>query len=165
MRQNLLKTRYQTSVSVFPLNVFVFLRTYCELDIDPAHRKYTQLQAAVRYLNGKEPDLECECVRLTTGRDTWSQRSYQFCEWPLCDLCLLPRWWGVAAANPVWRRGNSSARSLLERSDAQRRWWVLIFTTSTHLECVNIHISHCRSSTKVFFCGQNILTHNGPKSM
>ncbi|XP_061631015.1 voltage-dependent calcium channel subunit alpha-2/delta-4-like isoform X7 [Phyllopteryx taeniolatus] len=34
--------------------------TYCETDIDPAHRKFTQLQAAVRYLLGKEPDLECD---------------------------------------------------------------------------------------------------------
>ncbi|XP_030281073.1 voltage-dependent calcium channel subunit alpha-2/delta-4-like isoform X4 [Sparus aurata] len=34
--------------------------TYCETDIDPAHRKYTQLQAAIRYLLGKEPDLECD---------------------------------------------------------------------------------------------------------
>ncbi|XP_061696598.1 voltage-dependent calcium channel subunit alpha-2/delta-4-like isoform X1 [Syngnathoides biaculeatus] len=34
--------------------------TYCETDIDPAHRKYTQLQAAVRYLLGQEPDLECD---------------------------------------------------------------------------------------------------------
>lgn len=41
----------------------LFLRTYCETDIDPAHRKYTQLQAAIRYLLGKEPDLEC---RFTT---------------------------------------------------------------------------------------------------
>nr|XP_043892369.1 voltage-dependent calcium channel subunit alpha-2/delta-4-like isoform X1 [Solea senegalensis]XP_043892370.1 voltage-dependent calcium channel subunit alpha-2/delta-4-like isoform X1 [Solea senegalensis]XP_043892371.1 voltage-dependent calcium channel subunit alpha-2/delta-4-like isoform X1 [Solea senegalensis] len=34
--------------------------TYCETDIDPAHRKYSQLQAVVRYLLGKEPDLECD---------------------------------------------------------------------------------------------------------
>uniref|UniRef100_A0A8C5HG80 VWFA domain-containing protein n=1 Tax=Gouania willdenowi TaxID=441366 RepID=A0A8C5HG80_GOUWI len=34
--------------------------TYCETDIDPAHRKLTQLQAVVRYLTGKEPDLECD---------------------------------------------------------------------------------------------------------
>uniref|UniRef100_A0A8C5AAA0 VWFA domain-containing protein n=1 Tax=Gadus morhua TaxID=8049 RepID=A0A8C5AAA0_GADMO len=34
--------------------------TYCELDIDPHHRKYSQLQAATRYLLGKEPDLECD---------------------------------------------------------------------------------------------------------
>ncbi|XP_034033223.1 voltage-dependent calcium channel subunit alpha-2/delta-4-like [Thalassophryne amazonica] len=34
--------------------------TYCETDIDPAHRKYTQLEAAVRYLLGKELDLECD---------------------------------------------------------------------------------------------------------
>ncbi|XP_037622222.1 voltage-dependent calcium channel subunit alpha-2/delta-4-like isoform X3 [Sebastes umbrosus] len=38
--------------------------TYCETDIDPSHRKYTQLQAAVRYLLGKEPDLECDEVLL-----------------------------------------------------------------------------------------------------
>ncbi|XP_059181702.1 voltage-dependent calcium channel subunit alpha-2/delta-4 [Centropristis striata] len=34
--------------------------TYCETDIDPAHRKLTQLQAVVLYLTGKEPDLECD---------------------------------------------------------------------------------------------------------
>uniref|UniRef100_A0A8C7QJR0 VWFA domain-containing protein n=1 Tax=Oncorhynchus mykiss TaxID=8022 RepID=A0A8C7QJR0_ONCMY len=34
--------------------------TYCETDIDPHHRKYSQLQAVIRYLQGKEPDLECE---------------------------------------------------------------------------------------------------------
>uniref|UniRef100_A0A667Y5X0 Calcium voltage-gated channel auxiliary subunit alpha2delta 4 n=1 Tax=Myripristis murdjan TaxID=586833 RepID=A0A667Y5X0_9TELE len=39
-------------------------RTYCETDIDPQHRKYTQLQAAIRYLLGKEPDLECDEVLL-----------------------------------------------------------------------------------------------------
>lgn len=35
-------------------------RTYCETDIDPAHRKLSQLQAMVRYLTGKEPDMECK---------------------------------------------------------------------------------------------------------
>ncbi|XP_077939197.1 voltage-dependent calcium channel subunit alpha-2/delta-4 isoform X3 [Gasterosteus aculeatus] len=34
--------------------------TYCETDIDPSHRKYSQLQAAIRYLLGQEPDLECD---------------------------------------------------------------------------------------------------------
>uniref|UniRef100_H3CQ56 Calcium voltage-gated channel auxiliary subunit alpha2delta 4 n=1 Tax=Tetraodon nigroviridis TaxID=99883 RepID=H3CQ56_TETNG len=34
--------------------------TYCETDIDPAHRKLSQLQAVVRYLTGKEPDMECD---------------------------------------------------------------------------------------------------------
>ncbi|XP_072528942.1 voltage-dependent calcium channel subunit alpha-2/delta-4 isoform X2 [Salminus brasiliensis] len=34
--------------------------TYCETDIDPHHRKLTQLQAVVRYLTGKEPDLQCD---------------------------------------------------------------------------------------------------------
>ncbi|KAM9845925.1 voltage-dependent calcium channel subunit alpha-2/delta-4 [Aulostomus maculatus] len=34
--------------------------TYCETDIDPAHRKLSQLQAVVRFLMGKEPDLECD---------------------------------------------------------------------------------------------------------
>lgn len=38
----------------------VSFRTYCETDIDPSHRKYSQLQAAIRYLLGKEPDLECK---------------------------------------------------------------------------------------------------------
>uniref|UniRef100_A0A8C8CZJ3 VWFA domain-containing protein n=1 Tax=Oncorhynchus tshawytscha TaxID=74940 RepID=A0A8C8CZJ3_ONCTS len=43
--------------------VFPF-RTYCETDIDPHHRKYSQLQAVIRYLQGKEPDLECDEVLL-----------------------------------------------------------------------------------------------------
>ncbi|KAG7455810.1 hypothetical protein MATL_G00244970 [Megalops atlanticus] len=34
--------------------------TYCETDIDPQHRKLTQLQAVLRYLSGKDPDLECD---------------------------------------------------------------------------------------------------------
>ncbi|XP_024913029.1 voltage-dependent calcium channel subunit alpha-2/delta-4 [Cynoglossus semilaevis] len=34
--------------------------TYCETDIDPAHRKLSQLQAVIRYFSGKEPDLECD---------------------------------------------------------------------------------------------------------
>ncbi|XP_034442821.1 voltage-dependent calcium channel subunit alpha-2/delta-4 isoform X3 [Hippoglossus hippoglossus] len=34
--------------------------TYCETDIDPAHRKYSQLQVAIRYLLGMEPELECD---------------------------------------------------------------------------------------------------------
>ncbi|CAK6961404.1 voltage-dependent calcium channel subunit alpha-2/delta-4 isoform X2 [Scomber scombrus] len=34
--------------------------TYCELDIDPGHRKLDQLQAVVRFLTGKEPELECD---------------------------------------------------------------------------------------------------------
>ncbi|XP_072290776.1 voltage-dependent calcium channel subunit alpha-2/delta-4-like [Eucyclogobius newberryi] len=39
--------------------------TYCETDIDPAHRKFSQLQAAIRYLLGLEPDLECDEVLLS----------------------------------------------------------------------------------------------------
>ncbi|XP_062856817.1 voltage-dependent calcium channel subunit alpha-2/delta-4 [Trichomycterus rosablanca] len=38
--------------------------TYCETDIDPHHRKLTQLQAVIRYLTGKEPELECDEVLL-----------------------------------------------------------------------------------------------------
>ncbi|KAL7824436.1 hypothetical protein AOLI_G00329180 [Acnodon oligacanthus] len=38
--------------------------TYCETDIDPHHRKLTQLQAVIRYLTGKEPDLQCDEVLL-----------------------------------------------------------------------------------------------------
>uniref|UniRef100_A0A8C4NR11 VWFA domain-containing protein n=1 Tax=Dicentrarchus labrax TaxID=13489 RepID=A0A8C4NR11_DICLA len=51
-------------VSVLDFNKPLFLRTYCETDIDPGHRKYSQLQAAIRYLLGKEPDLECDEVLL-----------------------------------------------------------------------------------------------------
>ncbi|XP_034530060.1 voltage-dependent calcium channel subunit alpha-2/delta-4-like [Notolabrus celidotus] len=38
--------------------------TYCETDIDPDHRKLTQLQAVVKYLTGKEPDLDCDAQLL-----------------------------------------------------------------------------------------------------
>ncbi|KAJ8386911.1 hypothetical protein AAFF_G00165080 [Aldrovandia affinis] len=34
--------------------------TYCETDIDPQHRKFTQLRAVIRYLSGLEPELECD---------------------------------------------------------------------------------------------------------
>ncbi|KAF0882732.1 CA2D4 protein, partial [Crocuta crocuta] len=33
---------------------------YCITDIDPDHRKLSQLQAIVRFLTGKDPDLECD---------------------------------------------------------------------------------------------------------
>lgn len=35
-------------------------RIYCITDIDPAHRKLSQLEAVVRFLTGEDPDLECE---------------------------------------------------------------------------------------------------------
>lgn len=38
--------------------------TYCETDIDPDHRKLTQMQAVFKYLSGKDPDLECDEVLL-----------------------------------------------------------------------------------------------------
>uniref|UniRef100_H2L530 VWFA domain-containing protein n=1 Tax=Oryzias latipes TaxID=8090 RepID=H2L530_ORYLA len=59
--------KVQFSESSFPSwssSSSVLLRTYCETDIDPDHRKYTQFQAVVRYLQGKEPDLECDEVLL-----------------------------------------------------------------------------------------------------
>uniref|UniRef100_A0A8C4HFS2 VWFA domain-containing protein n=1 Tax=Dicentrarchus labrax TaxID=13489 RepID=A0A8C4HFS2_DICLA len=55
---------FMGNVSVLDFNKPLFLRTYCETDIDPGHRKYSQLQAAIRYLLGKEPDLECDEVLL-----------------------------------------------------------------------------------------------------
>ncbi|KAG8005635.1 Voltage-dependent calcium channel subunit alpha-2/delta-4, partial [Nibea albiflora] len=36
--------------------------TYCETDIDPDHRKLTQLEAVKRYLTGKDADLECDAL-------------------------------------------------------------------------------------------------------
>nr|XP_056702694.1 voltage-dependent calcium channel subunit alpha-2/delta-4 [Euleptes europaea] len=33
---------------------------YCITDIDPDHRKLSQLEAVVRFLTGEEPDLECD---------------------------------------------------------------------------------------------------------
>uniref|UniRef100_A0A3Q2P7H3 VWFA domain-containing protein n=1 Tax=Fundulus heteroclitus TaxID=8078 RepID=A0A3Q2P7H3_FUNHE len=41
-------------------NLVFSILTYCETDIDPDHRKYSQYQAVIRYLQGKEPDLECD---------------------------------------------------------------------------------------------------------
>uniref|UniRef100_A0A8C6L8E8 Calcium voltage-gated channel auxiliary subunit alpha2delta 4 n=1 Tax=Nothobranchius furzeri TaxID=105023 RepID=A0A8C6L8E8_NOTFU len=38
--------------------------TYCEIDIDPAHRKLNQLQAIVKYLTGKDPNLQCDAQLL-----------------------------------------------------------------------------------------------------
>ncbi|KAM9328053.1 LOW QUALITY PROTEIN: voltage-dependent calcium channel subunit alpha-2/delta-4 [Pholidichthys leucotaenia] len=38
--------------------------TYCDTDVDPGHRKLTQLQAVIRYLNGKEPNLQCDGLLL-----------------------------------------------------------------------------------------------------
>lgn len=56
----------------------VFLRTYCETDIDPAHRKYSQLQAAIRYLLGKEPDLECRQLILFVPLPQINPWSFEF---------------------------------------------------------------------------------------
>lgn len=56
---------WRVDVHFSEADVLLVSRTYCETDIDPAHRKYSQLQAAIRYLLGKEPDLECE-RRLTS---------------------------------------------------------------------------------------------------
>lgn len=36
-------------------------RIYCITDIDPDHRKLSQLEAVVRFLTGMDPGLECEC--------------------------------------------------------------------------------------------------------
>uniref|UniRef100_A0A8C0EMY7 Calcium voltage-gated channel auxiliary subunit alpha2delta 4 n=1 Tax=Bubo bubo TaxID=30461 RepID=A0A8C0EMY7_BUBBB len=33
---------------------------YCITDIDPDHRKLSQLEAVIRFLSGEEPDLECD---------------------------------------------------------------------------------------------------------
>ncbi|KAK1888159.1 Voltage-dependent calcium channel subunit alpha-2/delta-4, partial [Dissostichus eleginoides] len=38
--------------------------TYCVTDIDPSYMKFSQLQAAIRYLLGLEPDMECDEVLL-----------------------------------------------------------------------------------------------------
>lgn len=39
-------------------------RIYCITDIDPDHRKLSQLEAVIRFLTGEEPDLECESQAL-----------------------------------------------------------------------------------------------------
>ncbi|KAK9400113.1 voltage-dependent calcium channel subunit alpha-2/delta-4-like [Crotalus adamanteus] len=35
-------------------------RIYCVTDIDPAHRKLSQLEAVIRFITAEEPDLECD---------------------------------------------------------------------------------------------------------
>lgn len=35
-------------------------RIYCVTDIDPAHRKLSQLEAVIRFITAEEADLECE---------------------------------------------------------------------------------------------------------
>lgn len=69
-------------------------RTYCETDIDPAHRKLSQLQAVVRYLTGKEPDLECkwapEFYRLWLYQNTLCTAvSQQTCAFFLFSVCCV----------------------------------------------------------------------------
>uniref|UniRef100_A0A8C3TAB6 Calcium voltage-gated channel auxiliary subunit alpha2delta 4 n=1 Tax=Chelydra serpentina TaxID=8475 RepID=A0A8C3TAB6_CHESE len=48
----------------FPGVIFCFsflaARIYCITDIDPDHRKLSQLEAMIRFLTGEEPDLECD---------------------------------------------------------------------------------------------------------
>lgn len=44
----------------FPLASPLPTRIYCITDIDPDHRKLSQLEAVIRFLTGEEPDLECE---------------------------------------------------------------------------------------------------------
>lgn len=42
-------------------------RIYCITDIDPDHRKLSQLEAMVRFLTGEDPDLECAYCPPTHG--------------------------------------------------------------------------------------------------
>lgn len=42
-------------------------RIYCITDIDPDHRKLSQLEAMLRFLTGEDPDLECACCPPTEG--------------------------------------------------------------------------------------------------
>lgn len=51
-------------------------RIYCITDIDPDHRKLSQLEAMIRFLTGEDPDLECEC-HPHRGSDL-SSRALQF---------------------------------------------------------------------------------------
>uniref|UniRef100_A0A8C1NV62 Calcium channel, voltage-dependent, alpha 2/delta subunit 4b n=1 Tax=Cyprinus carpio TaxID=7962 RepID=A0A8C1NV62_CYPCA len=67
--------------------------TYCETDIDPHHRKLTQLQAVVRYLTGKEPDLECDEILLQQvlfdAVVTAPLEAYWTALFNLCMLCFF----------------------------------------------------------------------------
>lgn len=100
-------------------------RTYCETDIDPAHRKLSQLQAVVRYLTGKEPDLECkwapEFHSLWLYQNTLgtvvSQRTCAF--FFVFRLLCLDRWCAAVATNTIWCCGHSSYGSLLDCPHAQ----------------------------------------------
>lgn len=50
-------------------------RIYCITDIDPDHRKLSQLEAMVRFLTGEDPDLECACCPPTEGFPLGPHRS------------------------------------------------------------------------------------------
>uniref|UniRef100_A0A8C7MLH0 Calcium voltage-gated channel auxiliary subunit alpha2delta 4 n=1 Tax=Oncorhynchus kisutch TaxID=8019 RepID=A0A8C7MLH0_ONCKI len=78
--------------------------TYCETDIDPHHRKYSQLQAVIRYLQGKEPDLECDEVLLQqtliiifTNFLTPADKDNLF------TMDHFPLWYRLAMENPAGR--------------------------------------------------------------
>lgn len=42
-------------------------RIYCITDIDPDHRKLSQLEAMLRFLTEEDPDLECAFCPPTEG--------------------------------------------------------------------------------------------------
>lgn len=50
-------------------------RIYCITDVDPEHRKLSQLEAVVRFLTQEDPALECECplaqARDSVGTEGW----------------------------------------------------------------------------------------------
>lgn len=52
-------------------------RMYCVTDIDPDHRKLSQLEAMVRFLTGEDPDLECACC-LPMRASFWDPAAQDF---------------------------------------------------------------------------------------
>lgn len=122
-------------------NFICVCRTYCETDIDPAHRKLTQLQAVVRYLTGKEPDLQCKWAHkchhpLFLWKHTWLQcPSRSATIFSFLWLCL-DRWCDVVATNTVWCCGHSSNGGLLDCPHAQHIW--VDMNTITHFSDFSI---------------------------
>lgn len=73
-------------------------RIYCTTDIDPDHRKLSQLEAVVRFLTGEDPDLECEC-RLPLWTFPWGSHSSGLCrEGGLGAAALQPCLWSSLVA-------------------------------------------------------------------
>lgn len=98
---------------------FCVCRTYCEIDIDPAHRKLTQLQAVIKYLTGKEKDLRCKLWKNIIYLGKWKRDFLWMVSLFSGFFC---RWWAVIATDSFWCCGYSSYGGILDRSHAKHIW-------------------------------------------